>query len=112
MPISENTKAYLQNGPSWIENYLPFWLFSFIEQSLIIVLPLIPLIIILIKMIFPSYSLYIKHKIFLYEQRLYNIEVQLDENLDTSKIDEINELKKNVERDCIVYFLYTQTYYL
>ncbi|RXJ69288.1 hypothetical protein CRV08_04575 [Halarcobacter ebronensis] len=112
LPISENTKAYLQNGPSWIEEYLPFWLFSFIEQSLIIVLPLIPLIIILIKMIFPSYSLYIKHKIFLYEQKLYNIEEKVDEKLDESEIAEINKLKKSIERDCIVYFLYTQTYYL
>ena len=38
-PITEETKRYFRSGRPYLQNYLPFWLASFIEQRFVILVP-------------------------------------------------------------------------
>ncbi|RXJ96110.1 hypothetical protein CRV00_02695 [Malaciobacter molluscorum] len=114
LPISEHTKAYLLKGETWAEKYLPFWFSSLIEAMLVIIVPLIPILIIFVKIVLPSYSLYFKHKIYIWESKIYLLEKQINDNLnqyDSEILLKIDEITKSVKKSCIIYFFYTRNYY-
>ncbi|RXJ59999.1 TAXI family TRAP transporter solute-binding subunit [Candidatus Marinarcus aquaticus] len=114
IPISEHTKAYLKKGETWAEKYLPFWFSSLIEALLVVIVPLIPILIIFIKVVLPSYSLYFKYKIYTWENQIYLLDRKINNEKENKKeyiLEEIELLKRIIKHSCVIYFFYTHQYY-
>ena len=68
---------YLENGDSWIEGVLPFWLATLIDRLLIMLLPLLTIIPIAFK-IFPSlYHYRIRYRIYRWYDRLMQLDIKI-----------------------------------
>ena len=114
LPMSEHTKSYLENGETWRDRYLPLWLSSLVEILLFLIVPLIPIMFIVIKVVIPSYSLYFRHKLYLWNHDAHNLELEIDGDFEREAeaiMNDILRLKERVKRSCIIYFFYTQHYY-
>jgi TRAP transporter TAXI family solute receptor len=111
--ISEYTKSYLENGETWAEKHLPFWFSSLVEALLILILPLIPILIIFVKGVLPSYALYFRHKLYLWKNEIHQLEITMDRGFigKEEMEQQIEKIFNTIRKSCIIYFFYTQNYY-
>lgn len=70
---------YYQSGPPLLQRYLPFWVATFIDRTMIFFLPLLALLIPLTKAVPQIYSWRIKNRIYRWYGELKFLETQLRE---------------------------------
>jgi len=80
-PLSSDARHFLENGPSFLERYLPFWAANLIDRLKIMLLPLLTLAIPLFKILPPAYAWRIRSRIYRWYKDLHEIE----EGIATSK---------------------------
>lgn len=73
-PLSDDAKRYLQNGPSFLERYLPFWAADMADRLKVMLIPLITLLIPLAKVLPPVYRWRIRSRIYRWYKDLIRIE--------------------------------------
>jgi TRAP transporter TAXI family solute receptor len=103
-PLTSQAVNFYKSGLPFIDKYLPFWAATFVNRSLIVILPLLVILIPLTKIIPTIYVWLIKRKLFRYYGELRYIETQLGGNIqgkDNShhleKLNEIEELVRKVK---------------
>ncbi|MEG3619677.1 TAXI family TRAP transporter solute-binding subunit [Magnetovibrio sp. PR-2] len=102
-PLSSDAKRYIENGPSFLERYLPFWAAVLVDRLKVMIIPLITLMIPLGKILPPAYRWRIRSRIYRWYKDLIRIErevlaaesiiekTQMMEQLDTMR-NEVREL--------------------
>lgn len=97
-PLSSQAASFYKSGLPFIDKYLPFWAATFVNRTLIVLLPLLVLLIPLTKIIPTIYTWLIKRKLFRYYGELRYIEAQLrggaliaDKNQYIEKLNEIED---------------------
>ena len=112
--LSEDARRYLENGPSFLERYLPFWAAVLADRLKVMLIPLITLMIPLAKILPPAYRWRIRSRIFRWYKDLIRIEqATLDaaEGADRqSLLDELSAMAEEV-RDLHVPLSYTDEVY-
>ncbi len=83
-PLSSDARHFLENGPSFLERYLPFWAANLIDRLKIMLLPLLTLAIPLFKILPPAYRWRIRSRIY----RWYKDLREIEEGIATSKDDD------------------------
>ncbi len=62
-PISDDTRRYFKSGRPFLQNYLPFWLASFIEQRFVILVPVIAVFFALLQTLPRLYAYRMRHRL-------------------------------------------------
>lgn len=103
-PLSSQAVNFYKSGLPFIDNYLPFWAATFVNRTLIVILPLLVIFFPLTRIIPSIYTWLIKRKLFRYYGELKYIETQLggniqgkDNNLYLEKLNEIEEMVRKVK---------------
>ena len=111
--INKEAENYLTNGDSWLESIFPFWIASQIDRLKVLIIPLLTLLFPLFKGVLPFYTWTIRSKIYKWYKRLdslENIDDLTKEQL-SEKIDELVELKSEVQQQTKVPLSYKGEYY-
>ena len=78
-PLSEQAVNFYKSGLPFIDKYLPFWAATFVNRTLIVILPLLALLIPLTKIVPMMYVWLVKRKLFRYYGELRYLDAQLKE---------------------------------
>lgn len=81
-PLSVQAENFYQNGLPLLDKYLPFWVATFVNRMLIVLIPLLALLIPLTKIIPAIYTQLVKRKLFRYYGELRFLETQIQANID------------------------------
>jgi len=78
-PLSTQALNFYKSGPPIIDKYLPFWAATFVNRTLIVIVPLLALLIPLTKLVPMVYVWLVKRKLFRYYGELRYLDTQLQE---------------------------------
>ncbi|MCP3853000.1 MAG: ABC transporter substrate-binding protein [Gammaproteobacteria bacterium] len=95
-PIGETAKRYLEVGPPFLMKYLPFWIATFIDRMIILLLPFMLLILPLFKILPPVYRWRIRSKVYKWYEELQHVDDQT--RVESLSEDEYQLLNKELER--------------
>ena len=95
-PVSDVAKRYLENGPPFLMKYLPFWIATFIDRMIVLMLPFLLLIIPLFKILPPVYRWRIRSKVYKWYEQLQHVDDQT--RVESLTEDEYQLLNKELER--------------
>jgi TRAP transporter TAXI family solute receptor len=95
-PLSDVAKRYLENGPPFLMKYLPFWLASFIDRMVVMLVPLFFVLLPLFKILPPIYRWRIRSRVYRWYKELQEVD---DKTVDTSLSEaEFRQLNQELER--------------
>jgi len=113
-PLSDDAKRYLENGPSFLERYLPFWAAVLADRLKVMLIPLITLMIPLAKILPPAYRWRIRSRIYRWYKDLIRIEHAMQAAPKDAErqalLDELSSMAEDV-RDLHVPLSYTDEVY-
>jgi hypothetical protein len=78
-PLSEEAKRYYKHGPSFLQRYLPFWAATFIDRTVVLLLPMMALLYPLFKVLPPVYRWRMRQRVYRWYKQLKAIDLELDE---------------------------------
>lgn len=93
-PLSEEAKRYYTSGSPFLYKRLPFWLASFIDRLLLIVLPLLIVLVPASRLLAPLYRWRIRSRLYRWYGALMKIEREMAKN--TADV-EIEKIKQNLD---------------
>ncbi len=76
-PISDVAKRFLEVGPPFLIKYLPFWIATFIDRMIVLMVPFLLLIFPLFKILPPVYRWRIRSKVYKWYEQLQNVDDQI-----------------------------------
>ncbi|HSH73426.1 MAG TPA: TAXI family TRAP transporter solute-binding subunit [Methylophilaceae bacterium] len=95
-PLSSQAAGFYKNGLPFIDKYLPFWAATFVNRSLVVILPLLAILIPLTKIVPVFYNWLVRRKLFRCYGELRYLDSRLQETLSEderkemlAKLDEI-----------------------
>lgn len=99
-PLSTQALNFYKSGLPIIDKYLPFWAATFVNRTLIVILPLLALLIPLTKIIPMVYVWLVKRKLFRYYGELRFLDTQL-QDIKTAEdvelcLEKLNEIETKV----------------
>lgn len=99
-PLSTQALNFYKSGLPIIDKYLPFWAATFVNRTLIVILPLLALLIPLTKIIPMVYVWLVKRKLFRYYGELRFLDTQLQEIKSAEDVqdclDKLNDIEAKV----------------
>ncbi len=100
-PLSPEAKRYFENGPPFLQKYLPFWAATLVDRLKVMLLPLLALVLPLIKVLPPVYTWRVRSRIYRWYEELHELEstVKDDESrqLGLLKLDRMEDEVRKVE---------------
>ena len=100
IPMDADATRYYKNGPPLLERYLPFWLATFLERMMVMVIPIATVLLPLIKVVPMAYQWRIKRRILFWYDKLKKLERQVRADKTLSKLgsyrDEIHRIEDAV----------------
>ncbi len=98
-PLSSQAVNFYKSGLPFIDRYLPFWAATFVNRTLIVILPLLALLIPLTKIVPIIYNWLVKRKVYRYYGALRYLENQLKrKDIEQRKEDYMEKLNEIEER--------------
>ena len=73
-PLSNEAERYYENGPPFLQRYLPFWAASLVDRLKVMLLPLLVLLFPLIKVMPPIYTWRIRARVYRWYDELESAE--------------------------------------
>jgi TRAP transporter TAXI family solute receptor len=73
-PLSPEANRYFENGPPFLQKYLPFWAATLVDRLKVMLLPLLALIVPLIKVLPPVYTWRVRSRIYRWYEELHELE--------------------------------------
>jgi len=98
-PIHEEARRYLENGPPWLQRYLPFWVAVSVDRLRILLIPLATLLIPLFKIAPPTYRWRIRKRIYNHYRYLLEVETALLESPSESVLDRCTAQIEKIEEE-------------
>ncbi|WP_029146609.1 TAXI family TRAP transporter solute-binding subunit [Methylophilus sp. 5] len=96
-PLSAQALNFYKSGLPIIDKYLPFWAATFVNRTLIVILPLLALLIPLTKIIPMVYVWLVKRKLFRYYGELRFLDTQLQEIKSAEDLQECLQKLNDIE---------------
>ena len=85
-PMHEDARRYLQNGPPFLQRFMPFWAAVLFDRLMILALPLVTLMIPLSKIVPPAYRWRVRSRIFKWYATLHDIEARAEAGEDKAAL--------------------------
>jgi uncharacterized protein len=95
--ISAQALNFYKSGLPFIDKYLPFWAATFVNRTLLVLLPLLALLIPLTKIVPMVYVWLVKHKLFRFYGELRYLDAQLNEVTDAEQRKEILQALNEID---------------
>lgn len=76
-PMTEKARGYIENGPSFLDRYLPYWVADMVVRLSILLLPLITLLLPLLRIVPPIYRWRMRARIMHWYKDMVRIEEQV-----------------------------------
>ena len=73
-PLSDVAKRYLEVGPPFLMKYLPFWVASFIDRMVVMLVPLVLLMVPISKVLPPIYRWRVRSKVYRWYKELQRVD--------------------------------------
>jgi TRAP transporter TAXI family solute receptor len=77
LPLSDDAKRYYNSGPPFLQQFLPFWLATFLSRMKIMLLPLVALLYPLTKVLPPVYRWRMRSRIYRWYDQLMEIDSEI-----------------------------------
>jgi TRAP transporter TAXI family solute receptor len=74
VPLSEHAASFYKSGPNFLQRNLPFWLASFVERTLILLLPIVGVLYPLLRLAPALYRWEMRHRVL----RLYGVLLSIE----------------------------------
>lgn len=97
-PLSGEAKRYYKAGPPFLQRYLPYWVAVLVDRLWIILLPALALVVPLTRIIPPIYRWRVRSRIYRWYARLKEVELDLDEDPPSEKLQELLGRLDDIER--------------
>lgn len=101
-PLSPDARRYFKSGPPFLQRFLPFWLATFVDRMLVMLLPLVALAIPLARIMPPVLRWRIRSRIFRWYRELLAIEPAFSGNADRARLEEhvaaLNRMEQEVSK--------------
>jgi uncharacterized protein len=75
--LSPDAERFYKSGPPFLQRYLPFWLATFFDRSLLVLLPLLAIMVPLIRIVPTIYAWRVKNRMYRWYGELKFLETQL-----------------------------------
>jgi hypothetical protein len=98
-PIHEDAQRYLEKGPSFLQEYLPFWVAVTIDRLLVLLIPLATLLFPLFKIAPPTYRWRIRKRIYSHYNLLFDVETALLADPTEGKLDQCTAQIETIEQE-------------
>jgi TRAP transporter TAXI family solute receptor len=95
-PISEESTRYFKSGRPFLQRYLPFWLASFIERRLLILLPFMALLLGLLQALPRMVEARIKNRLVVWYREIKSLEDEIWRNKQPT-LDKIAQWRAEIE---------------
>ncbi|MDX1529746.1 MAG: C4-dicarboxylate ABC transporter substrate-binding protein, partial [Gammaproteobacteria bacterium] len=100
--LSPDAKRYFKSGPPFLQRFLPFWVATFIDRMLVMLLPLVALAIPLMRVMPPVLRWRIRSRIFRWYRELHDIDPALRGDAGLARLEEhmatIERMEKEVSK--------------
>jgi TRAP transporter TAXI family solute receptor len=90
--LTGEAEHYLENGPSFLLRFMPFWAASLVDRLVIFIVPLLVIVIPLVKLAGPLYRWRIRSRIYTWYQHLQETERKLAEGKVKNPAEEMHRL--------------------
>jgi len=98
LPLSPTAEAFYRSGPTFWQRYTSYWLTSLLNRFVFFVIPVVVVLIPIIGFFAPRFYRWLHvRRIEQLHRALGNIERELDQNADTSRLDEYQARIANIE---------------
>jgi hypothetical protein len=99
-PLNADAARHYENGPPFLQRYLPFWAATWIDRTKVMLVPLLALLLPLIKVLPPVYAWRVRRRILRWYVELRRIDLELEtERLDAATAAELGERLAQMEHD-------------
>ena len=96
-PLSAQAAGFYKNGLPFIDKYLPFWAATFVNRTLIVILPLLAILIPVTKVVPVFYNWLVRRKLFRCYGELRYLDSRLQEKLDEEERKELLDKLDEIE---------------
>jgi len=96
--LSTVAKRYYQVGVPFLQRYLPFWAANLVDRLWVILVPIIAVVVPLGRVVPALYRWRVRSRVFRWYARLKQIELQLEENPDPEKLNDMLKRLDDTER--------------
>jgi TRAP-type uncharacterized transport system substrate-binding protein len=114
-PLNESARLYFESGPPFLQKFMPFWIASAIDRSVILLLPAITLLLPLFKIAPPLYRWRIRSRIYKWYEVLREIEADINrkasEEVLTKHLLTLNEMEQELDELDSVPLPYMEEFY-
>lgn len=98
-PLSSEAERYYENGPPFLQKYLPFWAATLVDRLKVMLLPLLALIIPLAKVLPPVYTWRVRSRIYRWYEELHGLEAAAHDNESRqASLDELDRMENEVRK--------------
>ncbi|SAL05269.1 TRAP-type transport system periplasmic component-like protein [Caballeronia arationis] len=95
-PVSDVSARYFKSGPPFLQRYLPFWLASFVERRLLILLPFMALLLGLLQALPRMAEARMKHRLVVWYREIKALEDEIWKNSQPT-LDQIAQWRDEIE---------------
>jgi hypothetical protein len=95
-PVSDESTRYFKSGRPFLQRYLPFWLASFVERRLLILLPFMALLLGLLQALPRMVEARIKHRLVVWYSEIKSLEDEIWGNSQPT-LDQISRWRGEIE---------------
>jgi TRAP-type uncharacterized transport system substrate-binding protein len=95
-PVSDESTRYFKSGRPFLQRYLPFWLASFVERRLLILLPFMALLLGLLQALPRIVEARIKHRLVVWYREIKSLEDEIWRNSQPT-LDQISRWRDEIE---------------
>ena len=91
-PLSSVAKRYLEVGPPFLMKYLPFWVATFIDRMIVMIVPFLLLLVPLFKILPPIYKWRVRSKVYRWYKELQRVDDQVyGKSLSNEEFEKLNK---------------------
>ena len=99
LPVNQDAVRFYENGPPFLQRFMPFWAAALIDRYIFMALPLVTILIPLLKVAGPAYRWRIRSRIYKWYRDLREVDARHSENSssrgdrerDIRQLDELSE---------------------
>jgi TRAP-type uncharacterized transport system substrate-binding protein len=97
-PLAKEAQRYYQNGPPFLQRYLPFWVANLIDRMWPVLVTIVAVLIPLSRMVPPLYQFRVRSRIFRWYGQLRGLEEAIGTRPNEELWQELQAIEERVER--------------
>ncbi|MFQ5994719.1 MAG: TAXI family TRAP transporter solute-binding subunit [Acidiferrobacterales bacterium] len=94
-PLSKEAARYYKRGRSFLRRYLPFWVATFVDRAIVMLVPIVALLIPLSRIVPPAYRWQIRRKIYRRYKDIKAVDTALRAKL---SVDELDSYERELDK--------------